>query len=581
MESMITQFELPSWSELIILSSNIDDIIYKAQNQTAEMLESSPSDIPPPTAEETHEFWRMILSAWREGHGKNLIVTRGAMAIISFTSSVIFIWMILRSSDGLKTTQHRLLIGLCIADVIYSSTQILFGHSGPKELDYVAWNAHGNLNYCLVNGSLRQFGLFLGTWYNASLCLFYLAVVKYKKSDDFVTKKIEPYLHGVPFIIALGHVVLRLSTEGLNPSVGGSCSEFVYNPPHCFDAEDGYRLEGFFDTPCGRGRSSKRLNEAIYFIIVFSPAIIMIASLALIYKSVREQEKKIAQYGIGSLRFRSTVCLPLPDEVSHTKKSFLSSLIVRPFKKRNQEQTTKKKMQFKSRTIMNKAVAYSCSWLMTWIFWIFYLVHNLIRESSRIPLTILYLFCIFMPLQGVYNLAIYMHPRIISAKRSKREQLTWWQAFVKAFWSHDKRSRKRGAMPSSQRNTASAKGNKSSAGFYSFVEKSSTIKAKASLSRYHESPSKNVRDVKKSLMDSLDEEEGEAPFLVPNVSSSPQSLSSLTSQHDSSIPDRDDDTLTKIRKGMINTIGKEHEGKKDQLFDDDNNAEERSITTPV
>eukprot|EP00554_Chaetoceros_debilis_P016327 CAMPEP_0194127228 /NCGR_PEP_ID=MMETSP0150-20130528/60410_1 /TAXON_ID=122233 /ORGANISM="Chaetoceros debilis, Strain MM31A-1" /LENGTH=209 /DNA_ID=CAMNT_0038821141 /DNA_START=1459 /DNA_END=2085 /DNA_ORIENTATION=+ len=45
---------------------------------------------------------------------------------------------------------------------------------------------------------------------------------------------------------------------------------------------------------------------------------------------------------------------------------------------------------------------------------------------------------IFTPLQGVYNLAIFMHPKILSAKRSKRDDLSWRQAFVKAFWSKGK-----------------------------------------------------------------------------------------------------------------------------------------------
>ena len=63
-----------------------------------------------------------------------------------------------------------------------------------------------------------------------------------------------------------------------------------------------------------------------------------------------------------------------------------------------------------------------------------------------------------MPFQGFFNLTIFMLPKILTAKRSKREILSLWQAVVKAFWSKGRKSQKRGeqrvprvSMPPSSR----------------------------------------------------------------------------------------------------------------------------------
>lgn len=56
----------------------------------------------------------------------------------------------------------------------------------------------------------------------------------------------------------------------------------------------------------------------------------------------------------------------------------------------------------------------------------------------------IYFTSVCLPLQGLFNLAIFMHPAILSAKNSTKENLTWWQAFLKAFWSKGLDKKKRG-----------------------------------------------------------------------------------------------------------------------------------------
>ena len=62
----------------------------------------------------------------------------------------------------------------------------------------------------------------------------------------------------------------------------------------------------------------------------------------------------------------------------------------------------------------------------------------------------LYLTSLFIPFQGFFNFSIHMFPKIPTAKRSKRENLSLWQAVVKAFWSKGGKSKKRGRSKGSQ-----------------------------------------------------------------------------------------------------------------------------------
>ena len=48
--------------------------------------------------------------------------------------------------------------------------------------------------------------------YNAvSKCLLCLAIVKFEKSDEYIRSKQEPVLLGVPTVVPLGNLILRLA----------------------------------------------------------------------------------------------------------------------------------------------------------------------------------------------------------------------------------------------------------------------------------------------------------------------------------------------------------------------------------
>lgn len=348
-------------------------------------------------------------------------------------------------------------------------------------------------------------------------CLFYLAIVKYDKTDEYIRTKLEPFLHAIPLLIATGNYIVRLVTQSLNPGLDGNCSDFIYAPPHCREAESGFVIEGLFELPCGCGRSSFIANMYLFTFVLFCPPIVMITSLVVMYRTVVRLENKQSQYGARTLRnninqiergndgkiengntrgnrngggFTSPVRTmdssstsisnasawqKVKKGVQTGRESLMGSIFFR-FDGGNSNNTKTSKMKpnkskrSKSRSILNKAMAYSCSWLLTWVFWLVYSIFIIAGMGEEIPSSIVYLKYIFMPLQGLYNLTIFMHPKILNAKRSKRNNLNWCQAFVKAFWSKGKDNNKKGrgarGTPTALRNgngTGNGNGNSNNA----------------------------------------------------------------------------------------------------------------------
>jgi hypothetical protein len=59
---------------------------------------------------------------------------------------------------------------------------------------------------------------------------------------------------------------------------------------------------------------------------------------------------------------------------------------------------------------------------------------------------------VFQCLQGLYNFFVYISPKVKSAKRSRRENITWCQAFKKAWMSKGDRRIARESVPTSRTN---------------------------------------------------------------------------------------------------------------------------------
>lgn len=86
-----------------------------------------------------------------------------------------------------------------------------------------------------------------------------------------------------------------------------------------------------------------------------------------------------------------------------------------------------------SRLVLRRAVAFTSAYLLAWLF----PVIGIYLDMANIvwPNTIWYLSVIFSPLQGFFNLCIFLQPKVSYAKSRGGGDVTWCQAFARAFWS--------------------------------------------------------------------------------------------------------------------------------------------------
>eukprot|EP00956_Cyclotella_meneghiniana_P035354 scaffold114268_cov37-Cyclotella_meneghiniana.AAC.4 len=350
------------------------------------------------------EILTAMFAEWNYGHGRSIIIIRSTSATISMISSCCIIRMIMKSQDRLSTTYHRLLLGMSVGDILFSLPLITFAAMAPTDLSYMVWNARGNQATCTTAGFFVTIGVYLTLFYSCSLNIYYLILIKYNKSESYIRKKVEPFLHGIPISLALIWSIIGIVNKIYNDGGTGSCLTATYNPPHCDGYEDGEVREGF-TIPCGRGQ-----GEVFYtisgIVVLLIPPVVIGVSLAMLYRHVSKQEKIMSRYGAGALNTTS-----------------------------DQSASDQNRDRAFSRAVLNKAIAYSSSYFLTWLWHIGGAIMGL-QGAEKIPLAYKYLWNIFGPLQGFFNLLIFMHPKVQAVKKSNgTDNISWPRAFVRAFWS--------------------------------------------------------------------------------------------------------------------------------------------------
>jgi hypothetical protein len=359
-------------------------------------------------------------------------------SIISLIATITLITMIARSHAKLTSVFHRLLLGLCIADLISSFTLSLSTAPIPSEASSYIWNASGSIATCTAQGFFAFVGLTAAPFYNCSLCFYYLFVITKNKKDEYIRKKIEPWLHAFPIVISLTGAIIIASKEAFN--IGTSFCWVGSDPPGCFDDPG---------VECTRGNDAKTL----FLIFATGPyialPIVIVLTMALMYRTAKENEKKMSGYGIHTLRLRATIANG--DQRQETDESSTSSSERRRFSSIRQSfQKIRSSLQFckrddsialtsrsnklnkQSKAVIQKAWAYSLAFFATYFFPLLLSIFDFTGRDDNLTLNLLAR--IFYPLQGLFNFMVFIYPRIISA-RQRDKSLTFGRAFIHAIQS--------------------------------------------------------------------------------------------------------------------------------------------------
>ena len=154
-----------------------------------------------------------------------------AVAPLSMLGSSLILTTIYRRRKRSKlTTYHRLLMGISVSDLLFS-TAVMFGPL-PMPEGLGIPGAHGNTRSCTAQGFFAYLGI-ASMCYNQMLMLYFVMVIRYSMTDSFITRRVEPFMHLLPIVFYGGSAVLGLFFEVYNPN-GSVCLVAPY-PPFCED----------------------------------------------------------------------------------------------------------------------------------------------------------------------------------------------------------------------------------------------------------------------------------------------------------------------------------------------------------
>lgn len=146
--------------------------------------------------------------------------------LVSVASSSLVIYMILRSDTKLSSIYHRIMLGMCVADILSSVAMSLTTIPMPPTLDpdltpYVyPWEGgrYGTSSTCAAQGFFYSSGIITMYAYNAMLCVYYACVIAIRMKEYKIKKYVEPFLHLTPVALGLGLGFEDLSKGLYRPS---------------------------------------------------------------------------------------------------------------------------------------------------------------------------------------------------------------------------------------------------------------------------------------------------------------------------------------------------------------------------
>ena len=299
-----------------------------------------------------------------------LVITSLLSGSVSLLGSLTLIFIIWRDRHKkLKFVYHRILFAMSILDAVIS---LNFAFSFLAVPIGMFWGAQGNTASCEASGFLQLLYSAQGL-YNFGLAVYYLMIIRYGKSEGFVSRFIEPYVHALSLCVPIGFGCWAIFLDVLNPSllVGGWCTLQKY-PPGC---------DEFGNGGCTRGEMADVIGRAVGIGIVLSSLVGIVTIMIMLICHVRGRHAAVTQY--------------------HT----------RPQLDRTVTQTVRQAMLYIWASLIPCVVI---------------LPSGLVSSKEQIPRLILALLTkLILPLQGLFNLIIYVRPRYVALKQRRGDSLSF------------------------------------------------------------------------------------------------------------------------------------------------------------
>jgi len=329
------------------------------------------------------------------------------------------IYVLSKSRDKLKTTLNRLLFCLCIGDIILSFAFLFYkavaeeeDKLGPDGEPMYSIPVATNQAACNAQGFFFVLGSILSPFYNCALCVYYLCVIKFNYSDTKIKKKIEPYLHAVPWTWASFCAVYALASKSINAN-----RLTCWIEPAPFDCQ-----YPEFGVDCKRGKNAVKLRTILATGPLIAIFFAICGIMAVVYLTVLKQERRMRRYDDRAQARSLSGRRNEPNMIAGRQ-------IANSVRGRIRENASN------SRTVLNQALAYVGAYLFSYI--LVFINQFIVIKSGKYNLTILVLSSVLYPLQGksdssrllLFWRLVHSHPYSILTAFAK-DSSTFWYSYI-------------------------------------------------------------------------------------------------------------------------------------------------------
>ncbi len=325
---------------------------------------------------------------------------------ISAISSSLIIFVILRSRQKLSTIYHRIMFIMSCADVVASIAMALGTLPMPKEVPPEFLHFHyfetpgvrlGNFATCEAQGFLWLSGIFTMFCYNLSLSVYYALSLAFGMKDKIIRRYVEPIFHLFALTVVLVPGIQLLISDDFNPTDWGGWCTVMHMCANSYDYNESA------ETPlCYRGSTEQSSTTSVVLVTSISSfLVIIIVSLLLVFLKVYFTERQLAE---GARQYAAIF------QHHDQAQAALNRL-------KDQHKMTK--------VIGIQAVAYIGALFITLLFPFLSVMGNMgllghpggTYSNSKEAEVLERLLMVFTPLQGFFNLCIFLGHKVYNYRR--------------------------------------------------------------------------------------------------------------------------------------------------------------------
>lgn len=305
-----------------------------------------------------------------------------------------------------RRTYQRLLVAMSICD-LFGSLALLFGTTPIPKMTHLEM-ARGNFTTCTIQGFFIHVFVVGVLYYNAGLMIYFVMTIRYRWSETYVAKSLEPCIHFVALCFPFGQAVAGLFLDIFNPIGFGA---FCYISPYPV-------LCGLFDNACTRGQWARLL----YTLFCTTPQFVLLAiiyiSIMLIYCAVRDQARRALAIAANRNSVRA-----------------------------------------RTKAVVVQSCLFATVFFFTWASSVLVPLLGYTVKESPAKVRSIYVLSIlvstFTPLQGFFNFLIYIRPRFLRMWRDRK--MSFWAALgLAVFGGRESSSTQRRLSQQLRRNSMAA-----------------------------------------------------------------------------------------------------------------------------